>query len=145
MNESNQAQLPSEPRQSDAQSNATGVATRAPETGREPLAKIETTEAGFRLTLELPGADPDSVDVRVEGGLLTVTALRSPIDREGWKALLREIPTGGWRAGFRVPPDVDTDSVQASLASGVLILELARKSGRSIPIQTAREHPSLES
>lgn len=119
----------------ESQTTAVSTPAAAPEAVRTPVSRVESTETGYRLTLELPGADPESVDVRVEAGVLTITAERPRTEREGWQPLRREIPPGGWKQSFRLPSGLDTEAVEASLASGVLTLELARKAGRAIPIQ----------
>lgn len=74
----------------------------------------------YTLRFDLPGVEPDNVDLTVEGSVLTVTA-ESPVedeDRVTW--LLRERPSGTHRREVRLGEHLDAGAVEASFANGVL-------------------------
>ena len=72
---------------------------------------------------DLPGVDPDSIDVSLDGRTLTIRATRTP--REGdveW--LRRERPTGQFVRQVTLGTSVDTDSIRADYSEGVLCVTL---------------------
>lgn len=78
----------------------------------------------YTLRFDLPGVDPDNVDLTVEGNLLTVTVERTIEDTEGATWLLRERPSGTHRREVRLGERLDTTRVSASYDSGVLTVTL---------------------
>ena len=74
----------------------------------------------YTLRFDLPGVDPDDVDLTVEGNMLTVTAERASEGIEGVTWLLRERPAGTHRRDVRLGERLDTGNVKASHENGVL-------------------------
>jgi len=77
----------------------------------------------YVLRCDLPGADPGSVDVGVDGRTLTIRAQRSaqPEDVE-W--LAQERPTGTFVRQLTLGRGLDLDRIEATYADGVLSLSL---------------------
>jgi HSP20 family protein len=78
----------------------------------------------YTLRFDLPGVDPEKVDLTVEGNVLTVTA-ESPADDEDrvtW--LLRERPSGTHRREVRVGEHLDAGAVEANFDNGVLTVTI---------------------
>lgn len=78
----------------------------------------------YTLRFDLPGVHPDSVDITVEGNLLTVTAERATEETEGVTWLLRERPAGTHRREVRLGDRLDTSNVSANHANGVLTVTI---------------------
>ena len=78
----------------------------------------------YTLRFDLPGVDPDDVDLTVEGSVLTVTAERAIEETEGATWLLRERPAGTHRREVRLGDRLDTGRVSASHDNGVLTVEI---------------------
>jgi len=76
------------------------------------------------LSFDLPGVDPDSVDLTVERNVLTVTAERRTDQREGDQLLLRERPTGRVTRQMVLGDNLDLDAVSADYAAGVLTVSI---------------------
>lgn len=74
----------------------------------------------YVLNADLPGIDPGSVDVDVDGQLLTIRAQRTAATREGAKWLVQERPTGTYLRQFSLGEGVDSDRISASYDNGVL-------------------------
>jgi len=75
----------------------------------------------YVLTADLPGVDPGSVDVDVDGQLLTIRAERSATARQGsW--LARERPYGTYLRQFSVGEGIDIEKIAATYDNGVLSL-----------------------
>jgi len=78
----------------------------------------------YTLRFDLPGVDPDHVDLMVEGNVLTVTADRPTEETEDATWLLRERPAGTHRRDVRLGDRLDTANVDASHENGVLTVTI---------------------
>jgi HSP20 family protein len=96
----------------------------------------------FYLHIDLPGIDPDSIDVTVEKNTLSVTAERR-WELEGQEqVLLNERPTGSFSRQFFLGESLDTDAIEAGYDHGVLtvaipIAETAK--ARKIEVSTVQD------
>jgi HSP20 family protein len=68
--------------------------------------------------------DPDSVDVSVDGGILTVKAQRSERTELDVQWLSSERFTGGFMRRLSLGADVDADHIAATYQNGVLTVTL---------------------
>jgi HSP20 family protein len=82
------------------------------------------TDDGFHVCLDLPGVDPDSVDITTERNILTITAERRAEYREGQSVLIAERPQGTFTRQLQLGDTVDAENIQASYGDGVLHLTL---------------------
>ena len=78
----------------------------------------------YTLRFDLPGVNPDDVDLTVEGKVLTVTAERPVEETEGATWLLRERPSGTHRREVRLGDRLDATNVNASYDNGVLTVTI---------------------
>ncbi len=76
----------------------------------------------FLIHLDLPGVDPDSIDVTVERNELTVSATREWKPEEGAEILINERPQGSITRRFSLGDNLDTDKIEAGYDHGVLTL-----------------------
>jgi HSP20 family protein len=95
---------------------------------------------GFHIAMDLPGADPDSVEITTERNVLTIQAERRPEYQEGHKVLVAERPQGSFTRQLQLGDTVDAENIQASYADGVLNLtvpmtQAAQK--RRVQVQSA--------
>lgn len=93
----------------------------------------------YILNADLPGVEPDSVDIDVDGHLLTLRAQRAPADDGSRRWLLQERPYGAYQRQFTIGDDVDPDGITASYDNGVLsvIIPVAeRAKPRKIEIES---------
>ena len=76
----------------------------------------------YVVEADLPGVDPSSVDIDVDGQLLTIRAERkvSTAEREGTQWITRERETGSYVRQLNLGQDVDMESISADYNSGVL-------------------------
>jgi HSP20 family protein len=81
-------------------------------------------EDGFHVAMDLPGADPETVEITTERNVLTIQAERRPEYREGHKVLVAERPQGSFTRQLQLGDTVDTENIQASYADGVLNLTI---------------------
>lgn len=96
----------------------------------------------YLLNADLPGVDPGSVDIDVDGQLLTIRANRTPSATEGVKWLSQERPSGGYLRQFSIGEGVDTSAISASYENGVLsvIIPMSEKAKpRKVHVATAAD------
>jgi HSP20 family protein len=115
--------------------------------GEEPRARagcppinVWTGKDDLVLTAELPGVEPDDLDVTVHDDLLTLRCTRQERPRERGATYHRqECPSGGFARSWRLPFEVERDQIEARLENGVLKLTLPRAEAgkpRKVEIQT---------
>jgi len=79
----------------------------------------------FYVQLDLPGVQPDSIDLTVEQNVLTVRAQREPIEAaEGVEVLVAECATGTFTRQIFLGDTLDSDRIEADYTAGVLTLTL---------------------
>ncbi|WP_285439082.1 Hsp20/alpha crystallin family protein [Streptomyces sp. ISL-99] len=76
----------------------------------------------FVVELDLPGVDPESIDLDVERNVLTVKAERRSDAGEGAEVLIVERPTGSFSRQMFLGETLDTERIDASYDAGVLRL-----------------------
>lgn len=74
----------------------------------------------YILNADMPGIDPGSVDVDVDGQLLTIRAERTASAHENVKWLAQERPNGTYFRQFSLGEGVDTEQINAHYDNGVL-------------------------
>jgi HSP20 family protein len=92
----------------------------------------------YILNADLPGIDPGTVDVDVDGQLLTIRAERTPRSREGVKWLASERPNGSFHRQFNLGDGIATDQISASYENGVLSVTIPvseRAKPRKVEVQ----------
>ena len=74
----------------------------------------------YVLSADLPGIDPASVDLDVDGQLLTIRAERPAPSSENVKWISHERPYGSYMRQFTLGDGVDTEKITANYEHGVL-------------------------
>nr|WP_288452815.1 sugar-transfer associated ATP-grasp domain-containing protein [uncultured Microbacterium sp.] len=78
----------------------------------------------YVLTADLPGVDPGSIDVDVDGQLLTIRAERTLPSGEGVSWITREREAGAYLRQLQLGRGIDTETISASYRDGVLSVTL---------------------
>ena len=92
--------------------------------------------------IELPGVDPDDIDLSLNDSQLTVRGeKRSEREEKGRDYYFSEREYGAFQRTFRLPQDSDGENIQASFTNGVLNLKIgkqakAKSKGKKIEIQS---------
>lgn len=75
---------------------------------------------------DMPGVDPDAIDIEVENGVLNISATRKPFDVEGLQRVSRGVlgGVGEYTFSARVGHSIDIEGVTADYSSGVLTVTL---------------------
>jgi len=93
----------------------------------------------FELFIDLPGVDPESVDLTVDGRTLTVSALREFTVAEDHEHVHAGRKHGSFHRSFTLADDLDTEALTARSEHGVLIVSvpvIAAPEPRKISIST---------
>ncbi len=94
----------------------------------------------YVLNADLPGIDPASVDIDVDGQLLSIRAERPAPATDGVTWIARERSTGTFLRRFSLGQNVDTSNISANYENGVLsvVIPVAEKAKpRKIAVQSA--------
>src|SRR5215207_6219130 len=93
----------------------------------------------FIVEFDLPGVDPDSVDLDVERNVLTVRAERKPVTGEDTEMIAAERPAGVFSRQLILGDTLNSENIRASYDAGVLQLRIPvreRAKPRKIDIET---------
>lgn len=92
-----------------------------------PAMDVYETDDKLVAKVELPGIDPEDVEVSIEDGTLTISGKRefsSEVREEDYHRIERRY--GAFSRAITLPPTVDTDKVEARFDKGVLTVEVAK-------------------
>ena len=93
----------------------------------------------FVAHFDLPGVDPGSIDLSIEGQTLTITAERSVPQLENAEWSVAERPYGSYTRQLVLGRSLDTEALQASYHDGVLTVSIpVAEKARSRKIQVTR-------
>jgi HSP20 family protein len=76
----------------------------------------------YLLNADLPGVDPGSIDIDLDGNLLTIRAERTQALHEHAKWIVQERRGGSYYRQFTLGEGIDRESISASYENGVLSL-----------------------
>jgi HSP20 family protein len=102
-----------------------------------PPVDVYENDDEILVVTDLPGARPDSVDIKFEKDELSISAKRDP-DGEG-QILFGARREGEYRRTFLVPQGIDAAQITADMNEGVLRVHLPKSSAvkpRTITVKT---------
>lgn len=91
-----------------------------------PYTDIHETQTAVIVAMEVPGVNKESVDITLDKGVLTV---KGKVDVERFSSLrplYTEYNVGNFVRTFTVSTKIDSAGISASLADGVLTIELPK-------------------
>jgi len=107
-------------RELDRLAQAMGTPTRPAAMPIDAYRKGDT----FLVQFDLPGVEPESIDLTVEKNVLTVHAQRSRAEAGGAEMPLAERPQGTFSRQLFLGETLDTDHIDAEYTNGVLVLRI---------------------
>jgi HSP20 family protein len=104
-----------------------------------PRVDFVDENGAFLLTAELPGIDPDAVEIDVEGNVLTMKGEKK-VEREhkDERIQLSERRYGAFERSFTLPSTADPEQITAEFRQGVLTVHIAKRpesQGKKIKVQ----------
>ena len=102
---------------------------------------MDVARVGDRYVLDadLPGIDPATVDIDVDGRFLTIRAERPVRAQDGATYLSRERGSGSYARRFTIGQGIDSSAISASYDNGVLsvVLPISESAKpRKVEVQT---------
>ena len=85
-----------------------------------PIDVYRAEDSSYHVEADLPGADPDSIEVTVEHSTLTIRAERTPHYGESEQVIAAERPQGSFTRQLSLGEGVDSENLTAGYADGVL-------------------------
>ena len=99
----------------------------APSTFEFPAINVWKSEDHAVVTTELPGIDPDDLEISVINDSLTLRGSRKPEElKEGESYHRRERWSGQFTKTLKLPFSVESNKVEARFSKGVLYISLPR-------------------
>ncbi|MET0930775.1 MAG: Hsp20/alpha crystallin family protein [Aeromicrobium sp.] len=100
----------------------------------------------YILNADLPGVDPGSIDIDLDGNLLTIRAERTAAVHEGAQWIAQERRAGSYLRQFTLGDGLDTERISASYDNGVLSLMIPvseRAKPRKIQLSSSDDQASI--
>ena len=93
-----------------------------------PSVDISESEKEFTLSADIPGVNPDDIDISMEKGVLTIKGERSSENVDEGKNYRRvERQSGQFYRRFTLPDSADADKIEAKSEHGVLRITIPKQ------------------
>jgi HSP20 family protein len=93
-----------------------------------PAIEMSETAKGYKISAELPGLEPDSVEVTFEDGLLRIAGEKREEREENEKGYrYAERSYGSFERLVTLPAGADENSIAAKFRNGVLTVTIAKR------------------
>ena len=108
-----------------------------------PRTDIKETKKNIKIVSEMPGMDPNDIDVSVHNGILTITGEKKGEKEEtGTDYHHIERSYGCFSRSITIPDSVDSEKVESTYKNGVLTVTLPKtektvEQSKKIPILSA--------
>ena len=91
-----------------------------------PAVDIFETPEEYVVMVEMPGCDPQGIDVQFENGELSIYGRIAPreLPKAAW--LAREFEVGDYYRTFNVTESIETEKISADYEHGILSLRLPK-------------------
>jgi HSP20 family protein len=93
-----------------------------------PPVDIEEYANRFEIHIDVPGVDPDQIDISLENGVLSISGNREKlvVDENEVTKHRRERELGAFYRRFTLPDTADSDKVKANSNNGVLDITIPK-------------------
>ena len=85
-----------------------------------PLDLYRGDDGSYHIEADLPGVDPESIEVVVDSGALTIQAERTPAYGQSEQVIVAERSQGSFARQLSLGEGVDSENLTADYAGGVL-------------------------
>jgi HSP20 family protein len=102
----------------------------------------------YVMNADLPGIDPSTVDVDVDGQVLSIRAERTSTPSDSVMWLSRERQSGAFQRRFTLGRNIDTENIAAKYDNGVLTVTIPvteKAKARKIEVSTLGANDEAES
>ena len=119
-----------------------GDTTTSPVSDWTPAVDIRETDSAYILRVDVPGVNPQAIDINMENNVLTISGKRdteTTDEKNGYKRVERV--TGTFHRRFTLPDSIDSDHITAKTDNGVLEITLP-KQAKVMPRKIAVQAPA---
>ena len=101
-----------------------------------PQIDIFETVGQYFLVVELPGIDPDEIEIMADRDHIKISGCRKPISPpDSYRVHQSEISYGDFTRAFRLPSLVNPDEASAAFEHGILTISLPKETPRRTTIE----------
>ena len=104
-----------------------------------PRYRTLANEEDWVIEVEVPGADEESVAVKLDEDVLSIHAHTRLEEPEGYRLVHSELDLGDWKRSFRVPKGTQREAIRATVRNGLLRLTLPKEAPESRTIEVQSE------
>jgi len=91
-----------------------------------PAINVSESSDAYHLEAEIPGVNPDALDLSVVGKELKISGERVAPNSESYRVHRQEIQAGEFSRSLKFATELNADGVEASFKNGVLSLHLPK-------------------
>lgn len=92
-----------------------------------PAIDLTENKKAYAITAELPGLEPDAIEVKISNGMISISGEKSEEKKEEKENYhLSERRWGSFQRAIRLPDDVDQSKIDAQFAKGVLTINMPK-------------------
>ncbi|PTX51926.1 heat shock protein Hsp20 [Melghirimyces profundicolus] len=95
-----------------------------------PALNVEEEADRYVIQAEMPGMEPDDIDIEVQGNTLTIRGERREERREESRYHLMESRYGTFQRSFTLPENADVEGITADSKNGVLYVYVPKDKSR---------------
>lgn len=99
-----------------------------------PQLRVTEAEDAFVVTGDLPGLDPDTLELTAEGDVLVLRGASDQAEPEGFQRLRAERRPWRFERSLRFARPIDADRVSAKLTNGVLTVTVPLRTPTTITV-----------
>ena len=93
-----------------------------------PPVDISEDDKAFTLLADIPGVDPNDIDISMEKGILTIKGERQAVTAEEGENFKRiERQSGQFHRRFTLPDSADAERIEAKSEFGVLTITIPKQ------------------
>lgn len=81
----------------------------------------------YVVSMDAPGIQKGDIEIKYEGGRLTITGRRRFLEQEGVRYHVKESFTGAFARSFNLPDNVEGDKIAAEVRDGVLTVRIPKR------------------
>lgn len=112
-----------------------------------PAADVHATEDALIVLVELPGIQPDALEIEVTEDTVSIKGDRTPIlNQEETQPIRSEFRYGAFRRVFKLPTRVKNTAAKADYKDGILHLTLPKidaEKNRVVKVRIPTSEPSI--
>ena len=103
-----------------------------------PPVDIYELKDAYYVIADVPGADPEKIDISVEENILRIEAPVKLPEWEGYKPIYQEFIEGDYVRSFSLPEEIEEEKIEARFKDGVLHIKLPKEEKKKVKIQVQK-------